>query len=109
RENSGCSGDHPLIPGLFHTGCGGGANGLGEKLIFGLTTSIQAVGEGNYGRLGPGQQQRYTHALAETMFSEPATGGTAERPPGSMPEICPSPGQSATQQRCESRRSVCMP
>ena len=28
--------------------------GTGEKVIFGLTTSIQSVGEGNYGRLGPG-------------------------------------------------------
>jgi hypothetical protein len=31
---------------------------MGEKVNFGLTTSIQSIGEGNYGRLGPGQQQR---------------------------------------------------
>ncbi len=30
REDSCYSGDHPLNPGLFHTGCGGGANGQGE-------------------------------------------------------------------------------
>ena len=50
----------PGSRGLFHTGCGGGPEGKGEFSIFSLTTSIQAVGEGNFGRLGPGQQQRYT-------------------------------------------------
>jgi hypothetical protein len=91
RENDCFSGTHPLNPGLFHTGCGGGPNGQGERTIFGLTTSIQSIGEGNYGRLGPGQQERYTHALAETQFSEPATGGTPDEQPGASPEIFPSP------------------
>jgi hypothetical protein len=108
RENDCYSGDHPLNPGLFHTACGGGANGLGEKVIFGLTTSIQSVGEGNYGRLGPGQQQRYTHALAETMFSEPATAGTPDEQPGAMPEIFPSPDQGANIDRCWTCRSMFM-
>jgi hypothetical protein len=108
RENDCYSGDHPLSPGLFHTACGGGANGLGEKVVFGLTTSIQSVGEGNYGRLGPGQQQRYTHALAETMFSEPATGGTPDEQPGAMPEIFPSPDQGANIDRCWTCRSMFM-
>src|SRR3954452_18735320 len=90
RENSCFSGDRPGNLGLFHTGCGGGADGKGDFEIFSLTTSIQAVGEGNYGRLGPGQQQRYTHANAETMFSEPATGNTPDEQPGAMPEIFPS-------------------
>ena len=49
-----------------------------------------AVGLGNYGLLGAGQQQRYTDANAETMFSEPATGGTPDEQPGAMPEIFPS-------------------
>ena len=40
----------------------------------------------------PGQQQRYTDANAETMFSEPATSGTPDEQPGAMPEIFPSPG-----------------
>jgi hypothetical protein len=108
RENDCYSGVPPFNPGLFHTGCGGGANGLGEKVIFGLTTSIQSIGEGNYGRLGPGQQQRYTHALAETMFSEPATGGTPDEQPGAMPEIFPSPDQGPNIDRCWTCRSMFM-
>jgi hypothetical protein len=90
RENSCFSGERDGSRGLFHTGCGGGPEGKGEFSIFSLTTSIQAVGEGNFGRLGPGQQQRYTHANAETMFSEPATGNTPDEQPGAMPEIFPS-------------------
>jgi hypothetical protein len=90
REDPCFSGSRPGNLGLFHTGCGGGADGKGDFEIFSLTTSIQAVGEGNYGRLGPGQQQRYTDANAETMFSEPATGGTPDEQPGAMPEIFPS-------------------
>jgi hypothetical protein len=90
RETSCYSGDRPGSLGLFHTGCGGGPEGKGEFSIFSLTTSIQAVGEGNFGRLGQGQQQRYTHANAETMFSEPATDGTPDEQPGAMPEIFPS-------------------
>jgi hypothetical protein len=108
RENNCYSGEHPLNPGLFHTGCGGGPEGKGELVIFGLTTSIQSIGEGNYGRLGPGQQQRYTHALAETMFSEPATGGTPDEQPGAMPEIFPSPDQGANIDRCWTCRSMFM-
>jgi hypothetical protein len=108
RENDCLSGTPPLNPGLFHTGCGGGPQGLGEKVIFGLTTSIQSIGEGNYGRLGAGQQQRYTHALAETMFAEPATGGTPDEQPGAMPEIFPSPDQGANIDRCWTCRSMFM-
>jgi hypothetical protein len=108
REDPCYSGEHPLNPGLFHTGCGGGPEGKGELVIFGLTTSIQSIGEGNYGRLGAGQQQRYTHALAETMFSEPATGGTPDEQPGAMPEIFPSPDQGANIDRCWTCRSMFM-
>jgi hypothetical protein len=108
RENDCFSGTAPLNQGLFHTGCGGGANGLGEKVIFGLTTSIQSIGEGNYGRLGASQQGRYTHALAETMFGEPATGGTPDEQPGAMPEIFPSPDQGANIDRCWTCRSMFM-
>ena len=108
RENDCYSGTYPLNQGLFHTGCGGGANGQGERIVFGLTTSIQSVGEGNYGRLGPGQQQRYTHALAEPMFAEPATGGTPDEQPGAMPEIFPSPDQGANIDRCWTCRSMFM-
>jgi hypothetical protein len=115
RENSCFSGHRPGNRGLFHTGCGGGADGKGDFEIFSLTTSIQAVGEGNYGRLGPGQQRRYTDANAETMFSEPATGGTPDEQPGAMPEIFPStPSGSATAgippniDRCWTCRSMVM-
>jgi hypothetical protein len=108
RENDCFSGTPPFNPGLFHTGCTGPPNGAGEKVIYGLTTSIQSVGEGNYGRLGPGEQQRYTHALAETMFGEPATGGTPDEQPGAMPEIFPSPDQGANIDRCWTCRSMFM-
>jgi hypothetical protein len=108
RENSCYSGERPLNRGLFHTGCGGGANGQGERVIFGLTTSIQSIGEGNYGRLGPEQQQRYTHAIAETMFSEPATGGTPDEQPGATPETFPAPDQGANIDRCWTCRSMFM-
>jgi hypothetical protein len=108
RENDCYSGTPPFNPGLFHTGCTGPPNGQGEKVIFGLGTSIQAVGEGNYGRLGPDQQGRYLHALTETMFSEPATGGTPDEQPGAMPEIFPSPDQGANIDRCWTCRSMFM-
>jgi hypothetical protein len=115
RENSCFSGDRPGSRGLFHTGCGGGQDGKGDFEIFSLTTSIQAVGEGNFGRLGPGQQQRYTDANAETMFSEPATGDTPDEQPGAMPEIFPSApngdpakGIPANIDRCWTCRSMFM-
>jgi hypothetical protein len=108
RENDCFSGTPPFNPGLFHTGCTGPPAGLGERVIYGLTTSIQSVGEGNYGRLGPGEQQRYIHALAETMFAEPATGGTPDEQPGAMPEIFPSPDQGANIDRCWTCRSMFM-
>jgi hypothetical protein len=117
RENSCYSGDRPGSQGLFHTGCGGGDQGKGDTEIFSLTTSIQAVGEGNYGRLGPGQQQRYTGANAETMISEPATAGTPDEQPGAMPEIFPStpsasygdtPGIPPNIDRCWTCRSMFM-
>jgi hypothetical protein len=91
REPDCYSGARPYNLGLFHTGCGGGADLMGERTIFGLNTAIQAVGEGNYGRLGPGQQRRYTDAEAEPMFGQPYTGGTPDEQPGSLPEILPSP------------------
>jgi hypothetical protein len=91
RETDCYSGFRPYNLGLFHTGCLGGPEGQGERVIFGLNTAIQAVGEGNYGRLGADQQQRYTGAEAEPMFAQPYTGGTPDEQPGSLPEILPSP------------------
>ncbi|HEY1568779.1 MAG TPA: hypothetical protein VGF68_17245 [Solirubrobacteraceae bacterium] len=115
REGPCFSGDRPGSLGLFHTGCGGGADGKGDFEIFGLTSAIAAVGEGNYGRLGADQQQRYTDANAEAMFSEPATGGTPDEMPGAMPEIYPSApngvaanGIPANINRCWTCRSMFM-
>ena len=106
RENDCYSGTAPLNTGLFHTGCtGADAN---QGIIFGLTTSIQSVGEGNYGRLGADQQGRYLDALTQTMFDEPATGGTPDEQPGAMPEIFPSPNQGANIDRCWTCRSMFM-
>ena len=108
RENDCYSGTPPYNPGLFHTACGGGPTGAGERVVYGLTTSIQSIGEGNYGRLGPDQQQRYLNALTQTMFAEPATGGTPDEQPGAMPEIFPSPDQGANIDRCWTCRSMFM-
>ena len=54
-----------------------------------LNTGVMAVGLGNYGLLGPGQQQRYTDDLAQLQL-----GSVAEQP-GAMPEIGPSPDFTA--------------
>ena len=90
RETSCYSGERPGNRGLFHTGCRGGPAGLGAFSIFSLGSAVQAVGEGNYGRLGTEQQGRYTQANVESLFSEPATGGTPDEQPGALPEILPS-------------------
>jgi hypothetical protein len=122
REDPCYSGKRPYNRGLFHTGCGGGPTGAGERTIFGLNTAIQAVGEGNYGRLGAGQQQRYTHAEVEPMFGEPYSGGdevhhtpgTPDEQPGASPEIFPSPDfdgagpRDANMERCTRCRSMVM-
>jgi hypothetical protein len=44
-----------------------------------------AVGEGNYGRLGAGQQQRFTTANRRLQLPD------YDEQPGAMPEIAPSP------------------
>jgi hypothetical protein len=91
RQTSSCYiGLRPGSLGMFHTGCGGAANGQGDFEIFSLTTAVAAVADGNYGLTGPTGAQQFTDANAETMFSEPATGGTPDEQPGAMPEIFPS-------------------
>ena len=126
RETSCFSGEGAFNHGLFHTGCGGGANGLGERVIFSLNTSIQAVGEGNYGRLGADQQQRYTTANAAPMFEphrrraagraagDPAVAGSGSRTstaagPAARWSCRPgastaSPGRSSTSSSASARR-----
>jgi hypothetical protein len=54
-----------------------------------LNTAVMAVGLGNYGLLGPSDQQRYTDDLAGLQL-----GAVAEQP-GAMPEIGPSPDFTA--------------
>jgi len=114
REKSCYSGERPYNRGLFHTGCGGGPTGQGEKTIFSLNTAIQAVGEGNYGRLDATQQRRYTDANVEPMFSEPWTKDTPDEQPGALPEILPSPDfdpagpRDANIDRCTRCRSMVM-
>jgi hypothetical protein len=100
------SGERPFNRGLFHTGCDGGPEGKGERTIFGLNTAIQSVGEGNYGRLA--QQQRYTEAEVEPLFSEPATGGLPDEQPGALPEILPSPDFGKNIDRCWTCRAMFM-
>ena len=101
--------------GLFHTGTGptsapGGNPGAScdstvssvpsERTIFSLNTAIMAVAEGNYGRLGTGQQQRYTTANARIQLDP-----TVWEQPGSMPEIAPSPDFGANIDRLWTERS----
>jgi hypothetical protein len=89
------------IFGLFHTGTGptsaaGGNRGpacdsavssvQSERSIFSLNTGIMAVAEGNFGRLGTDEQQRYTTGNARIQLDP----GVWEMP-GAMPEIAPSP------------------
>jgi hypothetical protein len=100
------SGERPFNRGLFHTGCGGGPEGKGERTIFGLNTAIQSVGEGNYGRLT--EQRRYTEAEVEPLFSEPATGGLPDEQPGALPEILPSPDFGKNIDRCWTCRAMFM-
>ncbi len=87
--------------GLFHTGTGPTSAPAGnqgpscdsvisavgsERSIFSLNTSIMAVAEGNYGRLGANQQGVYTTGNARIQLDP-----TVWETPGAMPEIAPSP------------------
>src|SRR6266480_977410 len=70
-------------------GCDPGTYTGHTQQAYTLNTGVMAVGLGNYGLLGPGQQQRYTDDLATLQL-----GGVAEQP-GAMPEIGPSPDFAA--------------
>jgi hypothetical protein len=87
--------------GLFHTGTGptsaeGGNKGpscdtvistvQSERAVFSLNTGIMAVAEGNFGRLGKEEQQRYTTGNARIQLDP-----SVWEMPGAMPEIAPSP------------------
>jgi len=66
-------------------GCDPGTYTGHTQQAYTLNTGVMAVGLGNYGLLGPGDQQRYTDDLATLQL-----GSVAEQP-GAMPEIGPSP------------------
>ncbi len=66
-------------------GCDFGTYQGKTQQAYTLNTGVMAVALGNYGLLGPGQQQRYTDDLAQLQL-----GAVAEQP-GMMPEIGPSP------------------
>lgn len=68
--------------GLFHTGVGGGPDGKGELKIWTVPTSVMAVAEANYGRLGEAQAQRYINGIATQLDLEM---------PGALPEVVSSP------------------
>lgn len=102
--------------GLFHTGTGptsadGGNRGptcdsavstvQSERAVFSLNTGIMAVAEGNYGRLGEDEQQRYTTGNARIQLDP----GVWEMP-GAMPEIAPSPDFTANIDRALYDRSM---
>jgi hypothetical protein len=91
--------------GMFHTGTGPTSAPEGnpgpscdsvvstvrsERSSFSLNTAVMAVAEGNYGRMGPTQQRRYTTGNARIQL-DPALWET----PGAMPEIAPSPDFAA--------------
>jgi hypothetical protein len=84
RETSCYSGTYGMYEG-GGPGCDPGTYQGHRQSAFTLNTGVMAVGLGNYGLLGPGQQQRYTDDLAQLQL-----GAVAEQP-GAMPEIGPSP------------------
>lgn len=72
--------------GLYHTGESGGPDGKGELKCWTLPTSVMAVAEANYGRLGDDQALFYVRAIAKLTNLEM---------PGALPEIAASPGYDA--------------
>jgi glycogen debranching enzyme len=68
--------------GLYHTGVKGGPDGQGELKCWTLPTSVMAVAEARYGRLGSHQALSYMDAIARLLDVEM---------PGALPEIAPSP------------------
>lgn len=102
--------------GLYHTGTGptsaeGGNRGpscdsavstvQSERSVFSLNTGIMAVAEGNFGRLGEDEQQRYTTGNARIQLDPQVW-----EMPGAMPEIAPSPDFVANIDRPLNERSM---
>jgi hypothetical protein len=72
-----------------------------ERSIFTLNSAIAAVSEGNYGRLGAGQQQFYMRGNARSQLDPDIW-----EMPGAMPEIVPSPDFGANIDRLFTERSM---
>ncbi|MCW2811889.1 MAG: hypothetical protein JWP61_2347 [Friedmanniella sp.] len=104
--------------GLYHTGTGptsatGGNTGAScdsvvsevpsETSIFTLNSAIAAVSEGNYGRLGAGQQGVYTHGNAKAQLDP-----SLWEMPGMMPEIVPGGSFGANIDKRFTERSMVM-
>jgi len=70
-------------------GCDSGSYTGRALVAYTLNTGVMSVGLGNYGLLGPKDQQVYTDDLAQLQL------GTVEEQPGTMPEIGPSPDFAA--------------
>jgi hypothetical protein len=88
RETSCYSGQYGLyVEG--GPGCDTGTYTGKNQQAYTLNTGVMAVALGNYGLLGPNDQQRYTDDLAQLQL------GTVEEQPGMMPEIGPSPDFAA--------------
>jgi hypothetical protein len=89
---------------LYHTGAPGCDPAVSdrpaERTTFTLNTAIMAVGEGNYGRLGPDQQRRFTTANRRLQLPEP------DEQPGAMPEIAPSPDYGRSVDRHFNERAM---
>ena len=67
------------------SGCDGGPASTGSnRSSFPINTAVQAVAEGNYGRMGTDQQQRYTSFIRDLQLRP-------DEMPGALPEIGPSP------------------
>ncbi|WP_246050845.1 glycogen debranching protein [Nocardioides guangzhouensis] len=104
--------------GLFHTGTGPTSAPAGnpgascdsvvsavpsERSVFTLNSAIAAVSEGNYGRLGSGQQGVYTHGNARSQLDP-----SLWEMPGAMPEIVPGGDFGANINRLFTERSMVM-
>ena len=107
---------HPM--GLFHTGTGPTSAPAGnpgtscdtvvsavpsERNIFTLNSAIAAVSEGNYGRLGRGQQGTYIRGNARSQLDPDLW-----EMPGAMPEIVPGGDFGANIDRLLTERSMVM-
>jgi hypothetical protein len=104
--------------GMFHTGTGPTSAPVGnpgsscdtavstvqsERSVFSLNTAVMAVGEGNFGRMGATQQQRYTTGNARIQLDP-----SAWETPGDMPEIAPSPDFRANIDQAFTDRSMAL-